>query len=129
MAPCWICVTIISRLRETLRPNRKGNPFYSFWCCEVPWISLYGGKFSVINDHQPLKSIFSKSVVSCPPCIQKFFLRLQKYEFDLKYSPGKTMSVSDALSRAYIKNSKPEFDGNSIIHHVHFVISNFPISN
>ena len=37
------------------------------------------------------------------------------------------MSVSDALSRAYIKNSKPEFDG--IIHHVHFVISNFPISN
>ena len=39
------------------------------------------------------------------------------------------MSVSDALSRAYIKNSKPEFDENSLIHHVHFVFSNLFISN
>ena len=90
---------------------------------------LYGRKFTAINDHQPLISIFSKSIVSCPSCIQKFFLRLQKYEFDLKYSPGKTMLVSDTLSRAYIKNSKPEFDENSLIHHVDFVISNLPISN
>ena len=30
---------------------------------------LYGCKFTVINDHQPLKSIFSKSVVRCLPCI------------------------------------------------------------
>ena len=67
--------------------------------------------------------------MSCPPRIQKFFICLQKYEFDLKYSPRKTMLVSDALIRAYIKNSKPEFDENSLIHHIHFVISNLPISN
>ena len=47
----------------------------------------------------------------------------------MKYSPGKTMLLLDALSRAYIKNSKGEFDGNSLIHQVHFVISNLPISN
>ena len=47
----------------------------------------------------------------------------------MKYSPGKTMLVSDALSQAYIKNSKPEFDENSLIHHVHFVILNLPVSN
>ena len=45
------------------------------------------------------------------------------------YSPRKTILVSDALSQAYIKNSKPEFDENSLIHQVHFVISNLPISN
>ena len=84
---------------------------------------LYRRKFTVINDHQPLKSIFSKSIVSCPFRIQKFFLRLQKYEFDLKYLPGKAMLVLNALTRAHIKNSRPEF------HHVHFVISNLPISN
>ena len=39
------------------------------------------------------------------------------------------MLVSDALSRVYMKNSKPEFDENSLIDHVHFVISNLPISN
>ena len=39
------------------------------------------------------------------------------------------MLVLDALSRAYIKISKPEFDKNSLMHHVHFVISNLPINN
>ena len=47
----------------------------------------------------------------------------------LKYSPGKTMSASDVLSQAYIKNSKAEFDENSLIHHMHFVFLNLPISN
>ena len=41
----------------------------------------------------------------------------------------KIMLVLDALGRAYIKNSKPEFDENSLMHHVHFVILNLPISN
>ena len=33
---------------------------------------LYRRKFTEKNDHQPLKSMFSKSIVSCPPRIQKF---------------------------------------------------------
>ena len=39
------------------------------------------------------------------------------------------MLVSDAISRAYVKNSKPEFDENSLIHHVNFVILDLPLSN
>ena len=39
------------------------------------------------------------------------------------------MLVSDALRGACIKNSKPEFDQNSLNHHVHFVILNLPIIN
>ena len=68
---------------------------------------LYGRKLTVINDHQPLKSVFSKSIVSCPPRIQ-VIIRLEKCEFDVKYSSGKTMLISDALSGAYVKNSKPQ---------------------
>ena len=30
---------------------------------------LYGHKFTIINDHQPLRSIFSRSIVTCPPRI------------------------------------------------------------
>ena len=33
---------------------------------------LYGCKFAIINDHQPLKLIFSRSIVTCLPRIQKF---------------------------------------------------------
>ena len=61
----------------------------------------YGRKFIVINDHQPLKSNFSKSLVTCPPRIQKLFLRLQKYDFELDYTPGKTMLVPDIFSLSY----------------------------
>ena len=33
------------------------------------------------------------------------------------------------MPSVYVKSSKREFDENSLIHHVHFVISNLPISN
>ena len=39
------------------------------------------------------------------------------------------MSVSHAFRRACVKNSKPELDENSLIHNVHFVIWNLPVSN
>ena len=39
------------------------------------------------------------------------------------------MLVSDALSRSYLSNDiKPEFDENTLIQHVRFILSNFPIS-
>ena len=49
--------------------------------------------FELERFHQPLKSIISRYIVTCPPRIQKFSLRLQKYDFELEYAPGKTMLV------------------------------------
>ena len=89
---------------------------------------LYGRKFNIINDHQPLKSIFSRSIVTCPPRIQKLFVRLQKYDFEFEYTPGKAMLVSDTLSRSYLNDIKPEFHENTLIRYVYFILSNLPIS-
>ena len=90
---------------------------------------LYGRQFTVINDHQPLKSIFNKSISQCPPRVQRFFMQLQKYDFDLECAPGKTMVVSDALSRAYLKDrSSPELEESDLIHHVHSILDSLPIS-
>ena len=58
---------------------------------------------------------------------QKFFLRLQKYDFELEYAPGKTMLVSDTLSRSYLNKIKLEFHKDTLIRHVHFILSNVPI--
>ena len=38
------------------------------------------------------------------------------------------MLVSDALSRSYLSSSEPKFTEISLIHHVHFVLLNLPIS-
>ena len=89
---------------------------------------LYGCHFTVYNDHQPVKSIFSKSIIDCPPHIQCFFLKLQKYDFVLEYSPGKTMVVSDALSRAYLHSQTTEIPEHDLIHHVSSTFMLLPIS-
>ena len=96
---------------------------------------LYGRRFIVIDDHKLLKSIFKRSIIFFPSFsflfrirIQKFFLTLQKYDFEPQYSPGKDMLVSDTLSRSHLSDSEPKFTENSLIHHVHFVQSNIPIS-
>ena len=83
---------------------------------------LYSLKFTINNDLKPLKSIFSTSIVTCPPRIQKFFLQLQKYDFELEYAPSKTMLVSDALSQSYLSDIEPEFDQNTLIRCVHFIL-------
>ena len=53
---------------------------------------------------------------------------MHKYDFELEYAPGKTMLVSDTFSRSYLNDNKIEFDENTLIRHVHFILSNLPIS-
>ena len=88
---------------------------------------LYGHRFIVINDRKLLKSNFNRSTISCPPCIQKFFLHLQKYDFELQYSPSKSMLDSATFSRSHLLHTQPEFTENSLIHKFHFVLSNLSI--
>ena len=70
------------------------------------------------NDHKPLNAIFSRSIASCPPGIQRFFLRLQTYSFVLEYSTERAMKGADTLSRAYtpIGGSKCEIDEAEMMH-------------
>ena len=90
---------------------------------------VYGQLFEVENDHQPLKSIFNKPISKAPPRIQRFLLRLYRYDFTLNYTPGKIMVVSDALSGAYLKDQKPEISDAEMNYMIHSVISSLPISD
>ena len=105
--------------RETLSVDFGCERFHEY---------VYGRQFIIQNDHKPLKSIFSKSIIQCPPRIQHFFLHLQKYNFLFEFAPGKTMKVTDALSRVYSSDNKPEISTEDIAHYVHSVMSHLPIS-
>ena len=89
---------------------------------------IYGQSFLVENDHQPLKSIFSKAINRAPPRIQRFLLCLQRYDFSMNYKPGKEIKVADALSRAHLQDSRTEIADMEIDFVVHSVISSLPIS-
>ena len=59
----------------------------------------YGRPVVVESDHKPLEAIFKKHPSSAPPRIARMMLRIQKYNAQIKYVPGKDIPVADALSR------------------------------
>ena len=58
----------------------------------------YGWSIIVLSDHKPLTSIVRKDLVNAPPRLQQLLLRLQKYNFEILYEPGKSMIFADQLS-------------------------------
>ena len=78
------------------------------FACERFHQYIYGQKVVAETDHKPLVSIVKKPLNMAPLRIQRLLLRIQKYEIELSYTPGKFMFVADALSRAYDKESLPE---------------------
>jgi hypothetical protein len=65
---------------------------------------LYGKHFYLVTDHRPLEVIFSPQ---SKPCIriERWVLRLQSYDYEVIYRPGKT-NIADPFSR--LCQSKPE---------------------
>ena len=61
---------------------------------------LYGKKVKVETDHKPLIPLFKKPIFESPARIQRLMLRLQRYDLDVEYKPGKFMHIPDTLSRA-----------------------------
>ena len=62
----------------------------------------YGREVTIESDHKPLESITKKKLTTAPPRLMRMLLRIQKYDFKVKYVPGKDIPVADTLSRAPI---------------------------
>ena len=52
---------------------------------------------TVQSDHQPLQSIWKKSIVSASPRLQRLLLRLAHYHLNIDFLRGKENVIADAL--------------------------------
>ena len=73
--------------------------------CEKFNYYLFARKFIIHTDHKPLLGLMEKPLQSLSSRLQKMLVRLLKYDFSLKYIPGKELFVADALSRAPLKSN------------------------
>jgi transposase InsO family protein len=84
---------------ETRYANIERELLAVVYGCQKFHTYLYGRKFLVESDHKPLEQIAKKNLTKAPPRLQRMLLRLQPYNMEIRYKPGKQMVLADALSR------------------------------
>ena len=74
-------------------------------------------EFTIETDHKPLVPLLTTTELhKIPPRIQRFRLRLTKYQVNVVHVPGKHQVMADALSRAPV--AKPDKEDIAFINDV-----------
>lgn len=110
--------------------NRKGiirNPILVG--CTKFHQYIYGQRIIVETDHRPLVPLFQKPLFSVPARLQRFMMRLQAYDLDVKYKPGKEMFIADTLSRAPLPNNILKEIDDDLKLQCNLVLSNIDIND
>ena len=97
---------VIAYASRSLHPAEKNDSNYSAFKLELVALKwaitekfrdfLWGAKFTVFTDHQPLLHLKTARLRAVE---QRWISQLENYDFDLRYRPGRENTNADALSR------------------------------
>lgn len=83
------------------------------------------------TDHRPLIQVLqTKPIDELTPRLQRFRIRLMRYDYKIYYSPGKDLVVADALSRNFSANQEKPIENelaNEIEAHVRLVVQSVQV--
>ena len=90
--------------------------------CEHFRQMLYGVKFKVYTDHQPLKALLTSNELS--PRLARWLIRLEMFDMEILYREGKRHGNADGLSRMAVEpfnEDDDEFPPPTPINNISFV--------
>ena len=101
------------------------------FACERFHQFIYGASVEAETDHKPLITLFTKPLNQCPLRVQRMMLRLQKYDLNVYYTPGKYLVTADALSRSVSNQTATEKESlvDAVQLWVDTVVTTMPISD
>lgn len=70
------------------------------YSCEEFNQSVYGQPIFITSYHKPLE-VIRKPISSTLPRVQRFLVRLMKYDMQMELVPGKFLSIVDVFSRTH----------------------------
>ena len=68
----------------------------------------FGHPVIILTDHKPLIAISKKPLVNAPPRLQRLLLRMNDYNVNLQWIPGKEMVFTDHLGRNIVNKESNE---------------------
>ena len=91
---------------------------------------IFDRTITVQSDHQLLKSIWKKSIVSASPRLQRLLIRLAHYDLNIEFLRGNENVIADALSRVCpLQSTNPKtVDSNIDVIPVHHITQSVPVS-
>ena len=82
---------------------------------------IFGQHVTVESDHKPLQSIHKKGTHEMPVRLQNLMFQLQKYDLDIVFKPGKSMFLSDHLSKSFLEESNENLCKEMSINEIHLL--------
>lgn len=101
------------------------------WACERFQEYVVGIPITLETDHKPLIQVLqTKNLDSLTPRLQRFRMRLMRYDYRILYTPGDKLVVADALSRNPL-NDKPVSDelSSETEAYVKLIVKTLPVKN
>ena len=101
------------------------------WACERFRDYLIGLSFHIETDHKPLVPLLStKNLDEMPLRVQRFRLRLMRYQYTISHTAGKDLCTADTLSRAPtgVTDTQADKFQKEVASYVNLIIDHLPAS-